>query len=204
VNFHITGKKLGIKIIHDESILIEKVAEGDEQAFTFLFRKHHGIVYRFALKLTRSETLAEEVVQDIFMKIWLKRTELSGIENFGAFLNRITRNHAYNLLKRLTLEAMVNKNLKAEFTESTENTQESIDYNASAEILKRAVDLLSPQQKRVYLLCHVEGLKYEEAAKKLNISAGTIHSHMKQALHSIRTHFKNSDALIFFLLYLYK
>ncbi|WP_166644056.1 RNA polymerase sigma factor [Pedobacter nutrimenti] len=195
---------MGLKIIPDENTLIEKVAEGDQQAFTVLFRKHHGIVYRFALKLTRSETLAEEVVQDIFMKIWLKRTELSEIENFGAFLNRITRNHTYNLLKRLTMEAVVNKNLKAEFIESTENTQESIDYNASAEILKRAVDLLSPQQKKVYLLCHVEGLKYEEAAKKLNISAGTVHSHMKQALHSIRAHFKNSDALIFLLLYLYK
>lgn len=195
---------MGLKIIHDENTLIEKVAKGDQRAFTFLFRKHHGIVYRFALKLTRSETLAEEIVQDIFMKIWLKRTELSEIENFGAFLNRMTRNHAYNLLKRLTMEAIVNKNLKAEFTESTENTQESIDYNASAEILKKAVGLLSPQQKLVYTLCHVEGLKYEEAAKKLNISAGTVHSHMKQALKSIRAHFINSDALIFLLLYLYK
>lgn len=205
LNFHLINQKLGLNVVHDEEAKwMEGIVKGDQKAFTSLFRQHHGMVYRFALKLCKSEILAEEVVQDIFMKIWQRRSELAGIENFGAYLNRITRNHAFNLLKRMAMEAMINQDLKAGYSESTENTQESIDYNVSAAILKEAVEKLSPQQKQVYILCHIEGLKYEEAAKKLNISPGTVHAHMKQALQNIRSHFKKSDLLILLLACLYK
>lgn len=80
--------------LFDETEILLQVAAGNERAFTILFRRYSSKVYSFALKLTRSEELAEEVVQEVFIKIWLNREGLGEIQEFGAYLNRINRNHS--------------------------------------------------------------------------------------------------------------
>jgi RNA polymerase sigma-70 factor (family 1) len=176
----------------------------DREEFTLLFKEHHKVVYAFALKLTRSESLAEEIVQEVFLKIWVKREDLSVVENFKAYLSRVTRNHSYNVLRDMAQATLAETHLKFEMTEITQNTQHTIDYRDASEFLEKAVNQLPPQQKLIYTLCHKEGLKYEEVAKRLNISPATVHSHMKQALRTIRAHFKKMNALVIFLFLLYQ
>ncbi len=78
----------------------------------------------------------------------------------------------------------------------SDETQQGIAYRGTQRLVDAAVALLTPQQQRVYKLCHVDGLKYEEAAAQLNISAGTVHSHMKVALKVIRTHLEHAGAAV--------
>lgn len=174
----------------NESMVLSQIAHGDQYAFSLLFRHYHGYVHSFGRKITRSHELATEIVQDIFLKIWLNREKLTTVENFGAYLNRIVRNHSFNVLRRLAQENKSNVVLQLNKTEMDYSTTQQLEYREIAHLLNEAIETLSPQQKMVYQLCHQEGLKYEDAAVKMNISSQTVHSYMKDALRKIRAHFK--------------
>lgn len=195
---------MAIEPLIDETGLLAKIAEGDQRAFTTIFDHYQKYVFGFGLKLTYSEELAEEIVQDIFLKLWYGRDQLGTIENFGAYLNRLVRNHAFNLLRQVASHAKANKRIGETLSELDNSTQHNLDFRETARLLEEAVELLSPQQKKVYNLCRQEGLKYEEAAQRLNLSPETVHYHMKLALNAIREHFKrnalNYPPLIFLLI----
>lgn len=183
-----------------ERMLLDRVAEGDKVAFTELFDHYQVMVYDYSMKLTRSKSQAEEIVQDIFIKIWLKRKDIQTIENFGAYLNRATRNQCYTALRKIAADALKYVELTAQDVLSGTNAEHRLLYNESAKMLKTVVDTLPPQQKLVYELCHEQGLKYQEVADQLNISSGTVHKHMKLALKTIRTHFIEMNAMLFVLI----
>jgi len=185
--------------LFDEAELLQQIAEGNQRAFTVLFRQYSGKVYSFALKLTRSEELAEEVVQEVFLRIWLNRETLTEVQQFGAYLNRMNRNHCLNAIKRLAQESRITGELSRQNTEYSHETEDRISYRSTQAVLDEAIGKLSPQQQKVYRLCHVEGLKYEEAASQLNISPGTVHTHMKLALKAIRMHLDKAGGVILVL-----
>jgi len=182
--------------LFDEAELLQQVAEGSQRAFTVLFRQYSAKVYSFALRLTRSEELAEEVVQEVFLRIWLNREMLVEVQQFGAYLNRMNRNHCLNAIKRLAQESRITGELSRRNSEYSHETEEGIAYRSTQAVLDEAIMRLSPQQQKVYRLCHVEGLKYEEAASQLNISPGTVHTHMKLALKAIRLHLDKAGGVV--------
>lgn len=176
----------------NEKALLQQIAEGNQTAFTTLFNHYHKYVFAFGKKLTYSEDLAEEIVQDIFLKIWIKRERLIQIDNFGAYLSRMVQNHSFNVLRQLAQSKKVTAKLDLELSEVEFNTEKQLDYKAVVDVLNEALHTLSPQQRSVYKLCHQEGLKYAEAAEKMNISAQTVHEYMKIALAKIRLHLKKN------------
>lgn len=165
---------------------IKEVAAGDPESFRVLFARYSSRIYLFALKLTRSKETAEEVVQDVFLKIWDDRLNLTVIENFEAYIHVVTRNHCYNILKRMAAEARAKVAIGKEMCEMHTETEESIILHDYQHLLHRVVEQLPAQQRTVYSLCHGEGLKYEEAAERLHISKFTVKTHMQQALRAIR------------------
>jgi len=180
------------KPLNDRELLM-RIAGGDQNAFREVFDHYQSYVFTFAQKITRSYSDAEEVVQDIFLKIWLDRNQLTDIENFGAYLNRLVRNHTLNLLRH---EAVISKAKTAIGLISSENdlaTQHALDYKETKAFLDTVVSRLPEQQRKVYALCHFEGLKYNEVAAQMNISPDTVHYHMKLALATIRDHFKRNS-----------
>lgn len=172
-----------------EKELLGRIALGDQQAFSELFESYQALVYDYSLRLTRSGTQAQEIVQDIFIKIWLNRANILGIENFGAYLNRATRNQSYSALRKIAAQAIKEMELTDQEIPVASDTEHQVLYNESLKILKSAVETLPPQRKLVYEMCHEQGLKYDEVAQRLNISSGTVHKHMKLALKTIRSHF---------------
>jgi RNA polymerase sigma-70 factor (family 1) len=169
--------------------LLLNIANGDEKAFRQIFDYYSSKIYHFALKLTHSTVLAEEIVQEIFLKIWNNREKLSEVEFFPAYLYTIARNHAFNVLKRIAIEANANAKLVAKLPLHHSETEEGIICGDYESHLDRIVNSLPPQQKKVYSLCHGEGLKYEEAAERLNISRLTVKTHMQSALRTIKSQF---------------
>src|SRR5690606_23952871 len=107
-----------------------------------------------------------------------------------AYLNRLVRNHCYNVLRKLAMESRHLSLLTTEFSDSDDSTVQQLAYNDVNEVLENAVQSLSQQQKNVYRLCHQQGLTYQEAAAELNISQQTVHAYMKDALRKIRDHFR--------------
>jgi RNA polymerase sigma-70 factor (family 1) len=171
--------------------ILNRLAESDEPAFREVFNRFSGRVYTFALKLTRSAVLSEEIVQDIFMKVWINRNTLNTIDYFPSYLYTLTRNHTLNILKRLAKEERVKATLIRDLSEIDNATEERVIFNEYQHILNSVIDRLPPQQRVVYGLCHQEGLRYEEVAQRLKISRLTVKTHMQQALRTIKTHFNH-------------
>jgi RNA polymerase sigma-70 factor (family 1) len=179
----------------NESELLAKIAGGDHLAFTTLFNHYQTFVFGFGKKLTHSNDLAIEIVQDVFLKIWDSREKLGEIESFIAYLNRLVRNHSFNLLRQMSQKAKSNMNLSLSHTEIEDSTVQQLDYNETLRIVNEAVDRLAPQQRLAYQLCHQQGLKYEEAAEQMSISPKTVHVHMKYALRKIREHLQKNSVV---------
>ena len=85
-------------------ILLLKVVDGDENAFGQLFKIYYNQLGDFIMRITESELLTQEIVQDVFLKIWINRSSLAEIDSFRAYLLVVARNHAFNCLKKIARE----------------------------------------------------------------------------------------------------
>jgi RNA polymerase sigma-70 factor (family 1) len=179
-----------IKPLLNEKELLRKVTMGDERAFKVLYDHYRGLVYPKALYLLKSELLAEEVLQEVMLKLWKTANKLSKDSNLAAYLTTLTRNQSFTQLKRKALEAKTDTELGRGWTERDNATEEEILLADTKQVLSDGIALLPPQQKLVYELCHVEGMKYEEAAQKMNLSVETVRGYMKLALRFLRTYLK--------------
>jgi len=191
--------------IYDEVEIITLVSQGDEPAFAKLFEHHQDKIYGIALKLTRSAPLAEEIVEDVFLKIWLKRSDLLQIQNFSAYLFTITRNHVYKSLREIAKNyqtVLLTENIQTIAPDSTEDYIIDKEYTS---LLHEAVTRLPKQQKEVYRLIKERGLKREEAASVLDLKPETIKFHLAEAMKNIRSfctpHLDGIIFITFFLFY---
>ncbi|MBD1394734.1 RNA polymerase sigma factor [Mucilaginibacter glaciei] len=166
-----------------EKELLLQVARGDEHAFSLLFNTYHHHLGTHIFRITDSLELAEEVVQDAFLKIWLNRETLTSVNNFKAYLFVVSKNHALNCLRKLAKERIVQKSI--ENIELISNTPEVIENNDYYNLLDEAIDHLPPQQQKVYLLSRHDRLKYDEIASKMGISRETVKKYLQVATHSI-------------------
>jgi RNA polymerase sigma-19 factor, ECF subfamily len=187
------------ELLHNEKALLDQVAQGDESAFRIVFDHYRDAIYAFALKVTRHGSIAEEIVQDVFVKIWINRTGLADIRNFADFLYIIARNHTFNSLRSLARERKLNIDSTADLQITGVSTEAIIVQRDYDRLLLQAVAQLPPQQRLVYTLGRQQGLSREEIAAQLNIAPGTVKVHMAQALKTLREYFKNHPDGILFL-----
>lgn len=186
-----------MRMINEEHLLT-LVSVGNEQAFRKIFDSYKDKLFNYVYRITDNEEMAEEIVMDAFMKIWTNRTDLSGISRFDSYLYTIVRNQAFNSLKRAAHEALIIKELTLVNTEYQNLTEDTIIYNDYRNLLRRAVNQLPPQQRRVYILSRDQGMKYDEIALELNLSKNTVKGHLKKAISSLRTVLTNY--MIFFVM----
>ncbi|MCF0051799.1 RNA polymerase sigma-70 factor [Dyadobacter sp. LJ53] len=179
-----------IEALDNEVGLLNEISAGSETAFSTLFHWYRDKVYAIAFRLTKSNFMAEEVVQDIFLKLWVKREELAEIAAFEDYLFIITRNQVFSALKKIARQQQLVLDLKAELPSFENSTYERIDGKELEEILHQAVELLPAQQKQIYLMSKEQELKRDEIAKVLRISSETVKTHLARALRHIRAYSK--------------
>jgi RNA polymerase sigma-70 factor (ECF subfamily) len=178
--------------IHPEHIvkaLLLRVAAGDEKAFEELFYSFHNRLGSYVMGWTKSETITEEIVQDVFLKIWLNRETLAEVKNFENYLFILSRNHTFNSIRQAAKERLRQKEwLKLQ------NQDEGVNFEDLSDtwkpVIDKAIELLPLQQKKVYLLKREEGLKYEEIALRMGISPETARKHLQLAMRSISNYVK--------------
>lgn len=184
---------MAVRSFVNESELLRQIANGDQRAFKLIFDRYRPQIYTFSLKYLKSELQAEELVQEVFLKLWRLEDRLTTIKDLENYLLTLSRNKSFDMLRRMKLEARSMEPL-GDWDRLTNDTEEEILLNDTRKVLNDGIALLPPQQKQVYQLCHQEGLKYEEVAAKLNLSPQTVHRHMKLALHFLRDYLsKHTD-----------
>lgn len=185
-----------------ECELLREVVLGNENAFRQLFKVHSHRLGTYVFRLTGSIELAEEIVQDVFLKIWMNRETLAGVTNFKAYLFVVSKNHALNCLRKLIKERACQQKWEESVSDELKIPEgEMADKYYS--LLDEAIDHLPPQQQKVYLLSRHERLKYAEIAEQLDISRETVKKYLQIAIASITTHVHaNMDVSVLFLVFL--
>lgn len=184
-----------------EHDLLMSIARGNEDAFRSLFVLLKDKVYSYSLHFTRSVFTAEEITQEVFLKIWLNRESLPEINSIEAWIVTVTRNLCFNQLKKKALEQKIKNSIVNVETEGEENVDNYIFYKDQLQRLGEAIDQLSPQQRLIFRLNRNQGMKNEEIARQLNISPNTVKTHMVTALRKIRLFLETHPASIIFLVF---
>jgi RNA polymerase sigma-70 factor (ECF subfamily) len=174
--------------LHTEKELLKRVAKGDETAFTRLFNNYRNKIYSIAFDFTESSAIAEEIVQDVFLKIWIRRDSLNSITHFSAYLFTITRNYMFTALKRIARRQNIESKAVEDAPLFDEDTEARLLHKEYATILQEAIGRLPSQQREVYLLIKEKGYKREEAASALQLSPETVKTHLAQAMRNIRAY----------------
>jgi RNA polymerase sigma-70 factor (family 1) len=176
-------------------ILLLKVAEGDEIAFGQLFKIYYYQLGEFIMRITESKPLTQEIVQDVFLKIWINRSSLAQLDSFKAYLLVVARNHAFNCLKQIAREKSRQKEWVNTVLHHASNNVEETATIDTDNLIDEAVELLPPQQKKVYTLSRRYGMKQAEIAGELKISPETVKKHMTLALRFLRIYLHTHIAL---------
>ena len=169
------------KVVEISEPLLKEVSRGNEKAFRQLFHDYADYLHTYIWQLTKSKEMAEEVVQDIFLQIWMSRETLSNIRNFRTYLFVISRNHALNALKKLIRE----KKRHSAWEQTQQPGEEPEDIEAGLSIVEEAIRALPPQQQKAWLLSRKQGKKYHEIAAEMELSRETVKKYIGYATHSI-------------------
>jgi RNA polymerase sigma-70 factor (ECF subfamily) len=167
--------------------LAMRIKLGDEQAFELLFRKYHIRLCSFANKFLNDREEAQEIVQDVFAKIWEGRDDIDPENCLKSYLFKIAQNLSINKLRRLKVESKYSEVLKLVYIEQPEfSVHESLIVMELEEHISQSIEKLPTECRRIFELSRVEGLKYKEIAAKLNISIKTVEAQMSKAIRSLR------------------
>lgn len=174
--------------LYNEKELLLKVAEGNEIAFRQLFQQWHQLLAGYVLRITESRETTEEIVQDVFLKIWMTREVLGEIQDFKHYLLVVSRNQSFDVLKRQLKETKKKRNWERENQQLVPTDNAPDDYSS---LIDEAIDNLPTRRKEVYLLSRHERLSYQEIADKLSISRESVKTHLKLASSSISTYIRS-------------
>lgn len=174
---------------------IEALQQGDPAAFKNLYRRFEPKLYAFTLKLVQHKEDAEEVVQEVFLKVWEKRETLDPTQNLDGYLFRIARNLVYNKAKHQVYEFAYSQYLATQKNESENFTENAYQHQELNTLFENICAELPPVRKQVFLMSRAEGLTNSEIAEILHTSNSNVENHINKALKVVREKFKNYDII---------
>lgn len=183
--------------VDTEKDLLEKIAAGDEAAFRNFYNQYHHLLGIFIYRLTQSMSEAEEIVQDVFLKLWMTRESLAAINDVRAYLFIVARNQALNAIDRRMRELARKQKWQREQLTFALNNEET-DFRHS--LIDTAIAQLPPQQKKVFLLSRYERLTYNEIAQQLHLSRETVKTYLQYATAAITKFIRGCTAEALLLL----
>ena len=165
------------------------IVAGETRSFRHLYDYFHRDLFRFAQHIVKSEQLAEDIVHDVFVRVWENRLKLDNSLSIKSFLFTICRNLSLNVLEKAATEARIHDEILRYFSELPVEVPLTDDYE---KIAQEALTQLPPQRRQVFELAKIEGLSYQQIAQKLNISPGTVSDHIVKANRFLREYVKNN------------
>ncbi|MGI4021384.1 MAG: RNA polymerase sigma factor [Janthinobacterium lividum] len=172
--------------------------------FDHLFEQYKKRIYAYVLTIVKSEFTAEEITQEIFIKLWLCQDRLHEITNLEGFIFKIVRNQALNHLRKAAYDERLLKEIISFAAPEHNNIEDKLitaDYQL---LMQEALSQLSPQRRLVYELSRKKGMNHEEISVQLNLSKNTVKNHIVSALKQIRLYLNENGisiaVLLFFLM----
>ena len=170
----------------DDKALFRLVAEGDEEAFRQLFHHYNKMLQPFVLRLTRSPQAAEEVLQEVFLKMWLHREKLAAADSPKAYIIRIVNNESVNYLRAQARNGKLLAKLQPLTVGEAPSPEQSFFYKEMEAQLNEAVEQLPQACRRIYRMSREQYMRIPEIAHHLNLSDSTVKNQLIKALKNLR------------------
>lgn len=183
--------------------LMKEIKAGNLIAFDSLYRKYNKKIYNYILSFLKSSEEAENILQDVFLNLWLNRCKLKNCSSVRFYIFKIAHNAAISIIREKIKESLFIEELKSMQINSENPVEIDMGNNRLSYNLNEIINELPGRQKEVYTLHNIEGLKYSEISKRLNISINTVENHMARALKAIRLKLKCYNLLILFIITLF-
>jgi RNA polymerase sigma-70 factor (family 1) len=190
--------QMALKPISNESDLLNKIVKGDEKAFEELFMAYHNPLGEYVEMFTQCNEMTQEIVQDVFLKVWTNRFKLNLIDKFTSYLFILTRNYTLNALRKTVNEQKYRTKYLTEmevqdiFLAQEDRFDTDQDFQL---LLDTAILQLPPQQQKVFLL-RMQGFKNPEIAVKMGLATDSVKKYYKLALESIKKHTNDCETLV--------
>lgn len=178
--------------LRSEKELLVKLKAGDKSAFEQIYRLYSNRLFGNLLKLLQSETEAQEILQEVFLKIWQNRALIDPEKSFRSYLFKIAENKVFDFFRKAAMQKRVQNQLLQHSDIDTTLVDKMVSDKENEALLAKAIDHLPPQRKQVFVMVKLQGKTYKEVSDELGISASTISDHIVKATKSIRDYLTNS------------
>jgi RNA polymerase sigma-70 factor (ECF subfamily) len=166
--------------------LLQRLAEGDKASFRQLFDAYRLRLFSFVFQLTNSKVDAEEIVQDVFAKLWEIRQTLHTVEHPGKYIYTIARNKTFNHLAKIARDQQLVQQLWVNLSQADHSTEEMLQANESRQLINEAIHQLSQQKQTIFYLSREQGLSHEAIAIQLGLSKSRVKNVMVEVLKHIK------------------
>lgn len=174
------------------SELVKLLNKGDIVAFDTIYNQYCHRLYGFVFRYLKNREDAEEIVQEVFLKIWESRKKMDAFYSLDSFLFTVAYNSTITLLRKRVTEHKYLENLKLRQTiNATPNLIDEIQFRELDEKVRSLLNRLTPRQQEIFRLSREEGLTHDAIAQKLNISSNTVKNHMVAALAFLKSELDN-------------
>jgi RNA polymerase sigma-70 factor (ECF subfamily) len=160
--------------------LQQKLADGDRAAFAWLYKNYSKKVYNYAMLLTNEIEKSEDIVQEVFIRLFEKREKIRAVENFNAYLNTVCRNHIMDEFRRDRREIEARKKYVAKVGEIYNAVEEMMDFKETSNVIHETTEEL-PRCRRKIFEMKQDGMKNEEIEARLGIKPRTVWSQLQCA-----------------------
>lgn len=178
-----------------ESSIIRQVIDGDQLAFAKLYDIYAEKLYYFALRFLNSKEDSENLIQEVFVKIWETRDRLDPDYSFNAYLFTIAKNTIFNIHRKKVNELAYREYIGHHFDFTHSKTENEVLLNDLQNQIDKCVENFPVQRKKVFELSRKEGLNHKEISQQLNISEKTIETHIRLGLKTLREYL-NTDLFV--------
>lgn len=188
----------------DENIngVLISLKNGERWAFREIFETYQKRLYYFVFSITKSNFATEDILQEVFVKVWMKRETINLSCSFDSFIYTITRNHTYNHLRGIASRESLKKEVCRNLKHYNRQTEDSILLAEYQDIVNDILESIPVKKRSIFILSKQQGKSNQEIADLLNISPKTVKNHLWKTLQLIRVqlHPYITDTVITFLL----
>jgi RNA polymerase sigma-70 factor (ECF subfamily) len=177
--------------------LITRIKEGDELAFRLVFDSYSSKLYYFSLKFLKEKEPCQEVVQEVFMNLWINREKLDTQYPIAPYLYTITRRLTLNVLRQVASSQIAMEKMWLNLQTTTNETEEHVFMEDLERFTEQVLVSLPKQQQLVYRMSRQQELSFDEIAEELNISRNTVKNHLVSALKTLRTQLQKAFSLLY-------
>ncbi|RWU08160.1 RNA polymerase sigma factor [Pedobacter chitinilyticus] len=172
--------------VANDSELLVALKQGDHRAFHQIYDLYKIELGLRILRMVRSSELAEELLQDLFLRLWNSRDRINIETSLRAYLYQVAKNMVIDLMRRATREQQIYSQIIAASTELYEHVEQALFQKENHAMLQRAIDQLPPQRRKIFVHCKLEGMSYKEVAELYQVSTTTVNDHIQKSMHTIR------------------